>query len=155
MAVRRVRLRGPSEPTPVVFSELDAGVERANSGRDLRLHRAWLARDRADTLLTAVRATATWTAVLLDQAWFGEDRECGFPPELGALRIELEAFTGTRLSYVLLNRYRDGADGVAWHGDRDIPGRYSIFAARPARASSWPISTTAISRSCAGAHSRR
>ena len=63
MAVRRVRLRGPSEPTPVVFSELDAGVERANSGRDLRLHRAWLAPDRADTLLTAVRATATWTAV--------------------------------------------------------------------------------------------
>lgn len=48
MAVRRVRLRGPSEPSPVVFSEPDAGVERANSGRDLRLHRAWLARDRAD-----------------------------------------------------------------------------------------------------------
>ena len=64
MAVRRVRLRGPSEPPPVVFSEPDADVERANSGRDLRLHRAWLAPDRADTLLTAVRATATWTAVL-------------------------------------------------------------------------------------------
>jgi len=36
MAVRRVRLRGPSEPSLFVFSEPDAGVERANSGRDLR-----------------------------------------------------------------------------------------------------------------------
>ena len=53
-----------------------------------------------------------------------KSRFCGFPSELGAFRIEIETLTGTRLSYAFLNRYRDGADDVAWHDDRDIPGRH-------------------------------
>jgi alkylated DNA repair dioxygenase AlkB len=155
MAVRRVRLRGASEPSLFVFPQPEAGVELANSGQDLRLHRAWFARERADALLATIRATTTWTVerremydrfvdVPREQAWFGDDRDRAFPPELGALRIELEAFAGTRFSYVLLNRYRDGADSVAWHNS----GRrgHSIFAPRSiARASSRSISITAIS----------
>lgn len=38
-------------------------------------------------------------------------------PELAALRDEVETFLGVRFNSVLLNRYRDGNDSVAWHAD--------------------------------------
>ncbi len=59
-----------------------------------------------------------------EQAWFGEAEpaDAPFTPELAAVREELEAFTGAGFAYVLLNRYRDGRDSVAWHNDREIAG---------------------------------
>ena len=44
-------------------------------------------------------------------------------------------FARTQLSDVLLNRYCDGANSVAWHDGRDIPGRYcSVVASLTHRA---------------------
>jgi alkylated DNA repair dioxygenase AlkB len=57
-----------------------------------------------------------------EQAWFGDDRERAFTPLLERVRRELEALTSVSFSYVLLNRYRDGRDSVAWHGDHDGTG---------------------------------
>jgi alkylated DNA repair dioxygenase AlkB len=54
-----------------------------------------------------------------EQAWFGEDRERPFTPLLERVRRDLETFTRAHFSYVLLNRYRNGNDSVAWHHDRE------------------------------------
>ncbi len=102
---------------------------------DISLWRGWLARERADALLASIRATTHWTQerrkmydryvdVPREQAWFGEVEPAAAPftPELAAVRRELEAFTDARFAYVLLNRYRDGRDSVAWHNDREIAG---------------------------------
>jgi alkylated DNA repair dioxygenase AlkB len=58
-----------------------------------------------------------------EQAWYGAapgGASEAFPPELARVRDELETLTGVRFPYVLLNRYRDGADSVAWHSDREV-----------------------------------
>ncbi len=100
-------------------------------GGDVRLYRGWLSPERADALLASIRATATWVQerrkmydrfvdVPREQAWFGDDRERGFTPELDAVRRELEALRGVRFSHVLLNRYRNGRDSVAWHNDHEV-----------------------------------
>jgi alkylated DNA repair dioxygenase AlkB len=95
------------------------------------LYRGWLGPQRADELLAAIRARTVWLQerrkmydrfvdVPREQAWFGEDRERPFTPELDAVRRALEALTGARFSHVLLNRYRNGNDSVAWHHDREV-----------------------------------
>jgi len=98
-----------------------------------RLVRGWLVRQEADALLEAVRRTTSWTQerrpmydrivdVPREQAWYGDGDGRPLTPELEAVRRDLEAFTGTRFAYVLLNRYRDGNDSVAWHNDREVAG---------------------------------
>jgi alkylated DNA repair dioxygenase AlkB len=57
-----------------------------------------------------------------EQAWFGDDREHPWTPELLAVRRELESALAARFAYVLLNRYRSGSDSVAWHNDREVVG---------------------------------
>lgn len=133
MALRRARLRGAHEPSLFSASPPTDGIDLLGSGGDLRLYRGWLSPARADATLAAIRASTAWHAerrkmydrfvdVPREQAWFGDDRERPFPPHLQTLRLELEALARTSFSYVLLNRYRDGNDGVAWHSDREIAG---------------------------------
>ena len=97
---------------------------------DVKLYRAWLATERADALLAHVRATTVWLQerrkmydrfvdVPREQAWLGDDRELPFTPALDAVRRELETMLATPFTHVLLNRYRDGNDSVAWHNDRE------------------------------------
>jgi alkylated DNA repair dioxygenase AlkB len=133
MALLHRRYRGRREA--LLFSSLlpdepQGHVVVAGDG-DVRLYRAWLSRERADAVLGSIRANTTWTQerrkmydrfvdVPREQAWFGDDREQGFTPELGAVRRDLETLTGERFAYVLLNRYRDGNDSVAWHNDREV-----------------------------------
>ena len=61
-------------------------------------------------------------------AWYADDginytysklRNLPLPwtPPLSELRAEVEAFLGVRFNSVLLNRYRNGNDSVAWHSD--------------------------------------
>lgn len=59
-------------------------------------------------------------------AWFGEatytysgvvNQPQPMPGWLDAMRENLQEVTGARFNSVLLNRYRDGADSVAWHSD--------------------------------------
>jgi len=40
-------------------------------------------------------------------------------PELEEIRNKTEALTGTKYNFVLINRYRDGKDGVGWHADNE------------------------------------
>jgi alkylated DNA repair dioxygenase AlkB len=56
-------------------------------------------------------------------------------PGLLAVRGRLEALLGTSFDYVFVNRYRDGRDSVAWHGDHDddprvVVGSLSLGATR-------------------------
>jgi alkylated DNA repair dioxygenase AlkB len=127
------RLRGAREAplfSNLVVADPDGEVVVSGDG-DVRLYRGWLGRERADALLASIRATATWVQerrkmydrvvdVPRVQAWFGDDRERPFTPELEAVRRELEALTGAGFSHVLLNRYRTGKDSVAWHNDREV-----------------------------------
>lgn len=38
-------------------------------------------------------------------------------PELGSIRRRIESLCGRSFNSVLLNRYRDGRDGMGWHAD--------------------------------------
>ena len=127
------RLRGAREaPLFSSFVSADpAGEVLVSEGGDVRLYRGWLAPERADELLASIRATTHWVQerrkmydrvvdVPREQAWFGDDRDRPFTPELARVRRELEALTGERFSHVLLNRYRDGKDSVAWHNDHEV-----------------------------------
>jgi alkylated DNA repair dioxygenase AlkB len=49
-------------------------------------------------------------------AWSG-DALADLPPEVEAARAAVSARYGVELDSVLVNFYRDGRDGVAWHGD--------------------------------------
>ena len=129
-----LRLRGVAEQPLFSALVLDPeGEVLVADGGDVRLVRGWLGPERADALLASIHATTSWTQerrkmydrfvdVPREQAWFGDDRERPFTPELLAVRRDAEAFTGSRFAYVLLNRYRDGRDSVAWHNDREVAG---------------------------------
>lgn len=131
---RALRLRGGAEQP--LFSALAVeppGPVLVAGDGDVRLYRGWLVRERADALLASILATTVWTRerrkmydrfvdVPREQAWFGDDRERPFSPELARVRDELVALVCAPFSFVLLNRYRDGRDSVAWHNDRDVEG---------------------------------
>jgi alkylated DNA repair dioxygenase AlkB len=90
--------------------------------------RGWLL--GADTLLDALIERVAWRQgrrrmydrVLDDprlSRWFvcGEVRP---HPALDSMTTALEARLGARLATVACNYYRDGADSVAWHADREL-----------------------------------
>ncbi|MEE1896972.1 alpha-ketoglutarate-dependent dioxygenase AlkB [Flavobacterium rakeshii] len=57
-------------------------------------------------------------------AWYSEPEEAGegvlpWTPELLLLRKKVERETGLSFNAVLLNLYRNGSDGVAWHSDKE------------------------------------
>lgn len=106
-------------------------------GLELRLWRAALA--YPDAAMAAVLAGVPWeqhhltmfgkrVAVPRLECWIG-DEGCSYtysgirldprpwPAAVEAVRREVEAVTATAFDCVLANRYRDGADGVAWHAD--------------------------------------
>jgi alkylated DNA repair dioxygenase AlkB len=134
MAIRR--LRGAREaPLFASFCADPAGETIVAGDGDVRLHRGWLARERADALLDVIRRETPWRQerrvmydrtidVPREQAWYGDHESAAGPlgPELTAVARELEALAGVRFPYVLLNRYRNGADSVAWHADREGMG---------------------------------
>ena len=49
----------------------------------------------------------------------GDGMRQHWTPILERVRDMAERHTGTTFDYCFLNRYRDGRDAVAWHGDRD------------------------------------
>ena len=137
MAARARRLRATAELS--LFAPFDeaatsaAGEAIVSDGGDVRLYRAWLPGEPADALLAAIRARTVWhqerrrmydrfVDVPREQAWYGDDREGGWPDDLERVRRDLEALTGAPFAFVLLNRYRDGKDSVAWHSDHETPG---------------------------------
>ena len=84
----------------------------------------------ADQLLRELNADTQWRAdsrimygkrvlVPRETASRGDRAPQPWTPTLQTVRERIEAHTGTSYDYVHLNRYRDGRDAVAWHGDRD------------------------------------
>jgi alkylated DNA repair dioxygenase AlkB len=62
-------------------------------------------------------------AVPRETAARGDGMSQPWTPGLLAVRGELEELLGTGFDYVFVNRYRDGRDSVAWHGDHEITGK--------------------------------
>jgi len=129
-------MRGSLEPP--LFPELIrddtlSGERIVDRGGDVRLFRRWLPPVEADALLASIRTTTVWKQerrkmydrfvdVPREQASLGDDRDAPWTPELRAVRERLQRELGARFAFVLLNRYRDGADSVAWHNDHEVKG---------------------------------
>ncbi|MHC9015714.1 alpha-ketoglutarate-dependent dioxygenase AlkB family protein [Stenotrophomonas bentonitica] len=104
-------------------------------------HRHWLPRDAADTLQRTLRGDVPWEVHRIRMfgrqvdsprlsCWMGDPaaryRYSGtefvpqpWHPALLPLRDQLAAFCGHAFNSVLLNRYRDGDDGMGWHSDNE------------------------------------
>jgi len=97
---------------------------------DVRYWPGFLEPDESHALATEVRATTRFRAD--SRVMYG--RRVAVPRETGArgdgmpqpwtsgllaVRDRLAALLGTGFDFVFVNRYRDGRDSVAWHGDRE------------------------------------
>jgi alkylated DNA repair dioxygenase AlkB len=90
----------------------------------------FLDRATADNLVAELSADTRWRAdsrmmygrrvlVPRETAGRGEKMPQPWTPTLERVRAMIEMHTGATYDYCFLNRYRDGNDAVAWHGDRD------------------------------------
>jgi len=111
------------------------------SDAQVHWHRHWLPRDAADTLQRTLRDDVPWEVHKIRMfgrqvdsprlsCWMGDPaaryRYSGtefvpqpWHPALLPLRDQLAAFCGHAFNSVLLNRYRDGDDGMGWHSDNE------------------------------------
>lgn len=103
----------------------------------------------ADALFARLLAETPWgpqRTVRMYERWVPEPRlthrwpRAQAPPELGAMAGVLSGRYGVDFTQVGVNLYRDGADSVAWHGDRvarELPtavvALVSLGAVRPFR----------------------
>ena len=117
-----------------LFAELDEPVALVRERGDVRYYPNFLDRESADALVDELLATTEFVAesrmmydrmvaVPRETAGRGEGTGQPWTPQLQAVRERMEALLGTTFDYVFVNRYRDGRDSVAWHGDRDGPGK--------------------------------
>ncbi len=90
----------------------------------------FLDRALADAVVRELSADTSWRAdsrmmygkrvlVPRETAGRGDKMPQPWTPALALVRAMVERHTGTTFDYCFLNRYRDGQDAVAWHGDRD------------------------------------
>lgn len=129
--------------------DVDVGVGRRHlpGGAWVDLVPHW--RGDADTLFARLLAETPWNGprqVRMYDRVVPEPRlthrwpRAEAPSELAAMARELSARYGVEFTQVGANLYRDGADSVAWHGDRvarELPSAtvalVSLGAARPFR----------------------
>jgi len=106
---------------------------------DAALGSALIAELSADTLWRADSRMMYGKRVLVprETAGRGEKMPQPWTPTLARVREMVERHCGTTFDYVFLNRYRNGSDAVAWHGDNDgeqdarlIVGSLSLGATR-------------------------
>lgn len=110
-------------------------------GADVRYWEAFLGAEESRTLFDRLLAETRWQhgrrlmyGRVVDvprlQAWYSDVEDYGelpdglvapraWPDALQALRARVEAACGQAFNAVLLNRYRDGQDSVAWHSDHE------------------------------------
>ncbi len=108
---------------------------------EVHWHRHWLPHTAADTLQRTLRDDVPWEVHNIRMfgrqvdsprlsCWMGDPaaryRYSGtefvpapWHPALLPLRDQLAAFCGHAFNSVLLNRYRDGDDGMGWHSDNE------------------------------------
>ncbi len=116
-----------------LFASLDEPVTLIAENGDVSYYPAFLGFDEGDALVTELLETTQFAAdsrlmygkrlaVPRLTAGRGDRMSQPWTPGLLAVRERLESLLATGFDYVFVNRYRDGRDSVAWHGDRDGSG---------------------------------
>lgn len=113
-----------------LFASAAAPTRLVGDRGDVTYVPEFLDRALADAVARELRADTRWRAdsrvmygkrvlVPRETAGRGENMPQPWTPALALVREMVERHTGTTYDYCFLNRYRDGNDAVAWHGDRD------------------------------------
>ena len=126
----------------ILFNESDLFTTGSSSKQDfdlpdlsLTLHEGFIPKERADYYYRHLFYNTPWREYQMPMydkvvivprmvAWYGAKEETGnntltWTRELLELRSLVEEETALQFNAVLLNLYRNGNDGVAWHSDRE------------------------------------
>jgi alkylated DNA repair dioxygenase AlkB len=117
-----------------LFANLDQPVRLVGEAGDVVYYPSFLGFEDGDALVAELTATTRFAAdsrvmygkrvaVPRETAGRGEGMSQPWSPLLLVVRERLEALLATGFDYVFVNRYRDGRDSVAWHGDHEGTGR--------------------------------
>jgi alkylated DNA repair dioxygenase AlkB len=117
-----------------LFGALEEPVSLVSERGDVVYHPGFLAFEEGDALVSELLATTRFAAdsrmmygkrvaVPRETAGRGDRMSQPWTPGLLAVRERLELLLATGFDYVFVNRYRDGRDSVAWHGDHEITGK--------------------------------
>ena len=117
-----------------LFGALEEPVSLISEHGDVAFYPAFLGFEEGDVLVTELLAMTKFAAdsrlmygkrvaVPRETAGCGDRMAQPWTPLLLVVRERLEALLGTGFDYVFVNRYRDGRDSVAWHGDHEITGK--------------------------------
>jgi len=117
-----------------LFGSLEEPVSLITERGDVRFYPAFLGFEEGDELVSELLATTRFAAdsrlmygkrvaVPRETAGRGDRMSQPWTPGLLLVRERLEALLGTSFDYVFVNRYRDGRDSVAWHGDHETTGK--------------------------------
>ena len=113
-----------------LFATADAPTILVGHRGDVTYVPEFLDRETADALVRELSADTAWRAdsrlmygkrvlVPRETAGRGDGMRQPWTPTLERVRALVEEHTRTTFDYCFLNRYRNGNDAVAWHGDRD------------------------------------
>jgi alkylated DNA repair dioxygenase AlkB len=117
-----------------LFGALEEPVSLISDHGDVAFYPAFLGFEEGDALVGELLATTRFAAdsrlmygkrvaVPRETAGRGDRMSQPWTPRLLIVRERLEALLGTGFDYVFVNRYRDGRDSVAWHGDHESSGK--------------------------------
>jgi alkylated DNA repair dioxygenase AlkB len=117
-----------------LFGALEEPVSLIGEHGDVAFYPAFLGFEDGDALVAELLATTKFAAdsrlmygkrvaVPRETAGRGDRMTQPWTPQLLVVRERLETLLGTGFDYVFVNRYRDGRDSVAWHGDHEISGK--------------------------------
>ena len=131
-----------------LFGSLEEPVRLVSARGDVTYYPSFVDFDEGDALVSELLATTTFAAdtrmmygkrvyVPRETAGRGDRMTQPWTPLLQRIRHRIETLLGTEFDYVFVNKYRDGRDSVAWHGDHDgidspgkIVGSLSLGATR-------------------------
>src|SRR5579875_702430 len=113
-----------------LFASAAAPTRLVGDHGDVTFVPEFLDRGLADAVVRELSADTRWKAdsrlmygkrvlVPRETAGRGEGMPQPWTPALSIVRDMIARHTATEYDYVFLNRYRNGHDAVAWHGDRD------------------------------------
>ena len=117
-----------------LFRAFEEPVSLVTERGDVTYYPGFLGFEEGDALIADLLESTRFTAdsrmmygkrvaVPRETAGRGEGMAQPWTPRLVAARERLEDLLGTGFDYVFVNRYRDGRDSVAWHGDHEITGK--------------------------------
>jgi alkylated DNA repair dioxygenase AlkB len=117
-----------------LFGALEEPVSLITDHGDVAFYPAFLAFEEGDALIQELLATTKFAAdsrlmygkrvdVPRETAGRGDRMSQTWTPQLLLVRERLEALLATGFDYVFVNRYRNGNDSVAWHGDHETSGK--------------------------------